>query len=104
MGNDSLLPLAILLLGVAAIAGFIAFRPWPATAGSKPIKAGSYVVEILQGHPPAASTPPDRAQQITEIENGLTAVLLIWAVTKVASSGIVQTILGAVSGLAAGGE
>ena len=97
-GNDNLLPLAILLLGVTAIAGFIAFRPWPATPGSTPVKAGSYVIEILQGNPPAASTPPDRQGQITEIENGLTAVLLIWAVSKVASSGPVQAILGAVAG------
>ena len=97
-GNDSLLPLAILLMGVAAVAGFVAFRPWPATASSTPVKPGSYVIEILQGHPPAASTPPDRQGQITQIENGLTAVLLIWAVSKMASSGLVQTVLGAVSG------
>ena len=97
-GSDSLLPLGILLLGVAAVAGFVAFRPWPASPSSTPVKAGSYVIEILQGHPPAASTPPDRQAQITEIENGLTAVLLIWAVSKVASSGPVQAILGAVGG------
>lgn len=96
MGNDNLLPLAILLLGVAAVAGFIAFRPWPATPESTPIKSGSYVIEILQGHPPAASTPPDRQQQISEIQNGLTAVLLIWAVSKVAGS--VTSILGAITG------
>ena len=96
MGHDNLLPLAILLLGVAAICGFIAFRPWPATPSSAPVKPGSYVIEILQGHPPAASEPADRQGQISEIEKGLTAVLLIWAVSKVASSGPVQAILGAI--------
>ena len=87
--NDSLLPLGILLLGIAGIAGFIAFRPWPASPESKPISAGAYVVEILQGQPPAASISPkesgQQASTIAEIENGLAALLVIWFVSKLAS-------------------
>lgn len=87
--NDSLLPLGILLLGVAGIAGFIAFRPWPASPESKPISAGAYVVEILQGHPPAASVSRkesgQQASTISEIENGLMALIVIWFVSKLAS-------------------
>ena len=87
--NDSLLPLGILLLGVAGIAGFIALRPWPASPESAPISAGAYVVEILQGQPPAASISKkasgQQAATIAEIENGLAAFLLIWFVSKLAS-------------------
>jgi hypothetical protein len=81
--NDSLLPLGILLLGVAGIAGFIALRPWPASPESTPISAGAYVVEILQGQPPAASVSKKesgkQASTIAEIENGLAALMLIGA-------------------------
>jgi hypothetical protein len=87
--NDSLLPLGILLIGVAGIAGFIAFRPWPASPESTPISTGAYVVEILQGHPPAASesrkASGQQATTIAEIENGLMALLVIWFVSKLAS-------------------
>jgi len=93
MRDDTLLPLGILILGAVAIMAFIAMRPWPVTSSSKPIKPGAYVVEILQGHPPAASEPVDRQGQITEIENGLTALVLIWAAAKVASGA--TSVLGA---------
>ena len=87
--NDSLLPLGILLLGIAGIAGFIAFRPWPASPESKPISAGAYVVEILQGQPPAASISKkasgQQAATIAEIENGLMGFLLIFIVSKIVS-------------------
>lgn len=87
--NDSLLPLGILLLGAAGIAGFIAARPWPASPESKPISAGAYVVEILQGQPPPASVSQKASGQrdatIAEIENGLAALILIWFVSKMAS-------------------
>lgn len=104
MRDETMLPLGILLLGAVAIMAFIAARPWPVTPSSKPIKPGAYVIEILQGQPPAASAPVDRQGQISEIENGLTAVLLIWAASKVASgvSGIVGSILGALGTLAKG--
>jgi len=87
--NDSLLPLGILTLGVAGIAGFIAFRPWPASPEGKPISSGAYAVEILQGQPPAATVSrKDSGQQATtiaEIENGLMAFTLIWFASKLAS-------------------
>ena len=87
--NDSLLPLGILLLGAAGIAAFIAFRPWPASPESAPISSGAYVVEILQGKPPAASlsrkASGQQAATIAEIENGLAALLLIWFVSKLAN-------------------
>ena len=87
--NDSLLPLGILVLGVAGLAAFIALRPWPASPDSKPISAGAYVVEILQGQPPPASLSRkesgQQASTIAEIENGLAAFLLIWFVSKLAS-------------------
>lgn len=87
--NDSLLPLGILLLGVAGIAGFIALRPWPASPEGTPISSGAYAVEILQGNPPAASESRKESGQqeatIAAIENGLMALTLIWFVSKLAS-------------------
>lgn len=84
--NDggSMLPLGILLLGVAGIAGFMAFRPWPSPGGN-PVKPGAYAIEILQGKPPAASTPPDRNADIAVIEGGLATILGVWALSKLAS-------------------
>ncbi len=85
--ESSTLPLGILLLGVAGIAGFMAFRPWPVAAGgTDPVKPGTYVVEVLSGHPPAASLPPDRQQEIGVIEGGLLVVLGVWAASKAAST------------------
>jgi hypothetical protein len=89
MDGGSSLPLGILLLGVAGIAGFMAFRPWPSPGGN-PIKPGAYAIEILKGQPPAASTPPDRQADIAVIEGGLATILGVWALSKLA---------GAVSGL-----
>ena len=87
--NDSLLPLGIFLLGAAGLAAFIAFRPWPASPESSPISAGAYVVEILQGQPPAASLSRkesgQQASTVAEIENGLAALMLIWFVSKLAN-------------------
>lgn len=85
MEDSAMLPLGLLVLGFAAIASFIALRPWPVTPSSTPLKPGAYVVEILQGSPPAASLPQDRTSQITEIQNGLMALILIYAVSKAAS-------------------
>ena len=90
--SDDNLPLGLLLLGVAGIAGFMAFRPWPMPGGN-PIKPGAYAVEILQGHPPGASTPPDRKADIAVIEGGLVTLLGVWAASKLA---------GALSGLGGG--
>ena len=100
MSDDSNLPLGILLLGVAGLAGFMAFRPWPMPGGN-PIKPGAYAVELLQGHPPAASNPPNRKADIAVIEGGLVTLLGVWAASKLAStlSGIGG---GAAAGAAAG--
>lgn len=84
--EPSTLPLGILLLGVAAIAGFMAFRPWPVGQSGKSLKPGTYAVEILQGHPPAASIPPDRNSEIAVIEGGLVAILAVWGASKAASA------------------
>lgn len=81
-----LLPLGILLLGVSAIAGFMAFRPWPVGTSGNSIKPGTYAVEILQGNPPAASNAPNRQAQITVIEGGLATLLGVWAVSKFAGT------------------
>ena len=79
-------PLAILLLGGALLAGFMAFRPWPAPGSSgQPIKPGTYVVEIITGKPPAASNPPDRTAEVQAIESGILTVLGLWAAAKLAS-------------------
>ena len=90
--DNSSLPLAILLLGVAAVTGFMAFRPWPAP-GDTAVKPGAYFIEILQGKPPAASTPPDRATDINVIKGGLVTILTLWAIGKFS---------GALSGLGGG--
>ena len=81
-----LLPLGFGMLGVSALAGFMAFRPWPVGTSGASLKPGTYAVEILQGHPPAASNAPDRKAQITTIEGGLATLLGVWAVSKFASS------------------
>ena len=93
--NEGLLPLGIATLGAACICLFVSARPWPASPEGKPISAGAYVVDIAQGHIPAASVSPktvdpstgqsQQDRQITEIQNGLSAALLIWLATKVAS-------------------
>ncbi len=85
--ESSTLPLGILLLGVAAFAGFMAFRlrPWPVAPGtSTPVKPGAYAVQILQGKPPAASVQPDRQAEIGVIEGGLAVLLAVWATAKAA--------------------
>lgn len=81
--NDNIsFPVAIALLGIAAMAGFMAFRPWP-QPNSKPIEPGSYAVSILQGNIPAASKV-DRSGDITTIQTGLMALLGIWTANKLA--------------------
>src|ERR1700677_3793054 len=96
--DNALLPLGILLLGVAALAGFMAFRPWPVPGGTS-IKPGAYVLDILQGNPPAASQPPDRQDDINVIEGGILALIAIWAAGKIA--GLIAPLTGGGGG---GGE
>jgi hypothetical protein len=82
-GDNANLPLALLLLGAAALCAFVALRPWPVTPEGTPIGPGSYVIEILQGAPPAASLSPkqsgQQAKQVAAIENGLFALIIVWA-------------------------
>ena len=80
-----LLPLGILFTGIAGIAGFMAFRPWPVGSSGSSVKPGTYAVEILQGKPPAASNSPDRKAQIMTIEGGLATLMGVWAVSKIAN-------------------
>ena len=86
------LPLAILLLGVAAVAAFLAARPWPQAAGA-PIKPGAYVVDVLEGHPPPAGPATFSPTEVTLTEAGLGTLLGLWAAGKIGQS---------VSGLAGG--
>ncbi len=79
------MPLGILLLGIAAILGFMAFRPWPVGPTAQPIKPGTYAVEILRGEPPAASVPPDRKTEIGVIEGGLIVLAGVWVASKAAN-------------------
>jgi hypothetical protein len=102
MADDTLLPLGIGLLGISAMAGFMAFRPWPVTSGGTPIGPGAYVVETLQGSPPAASAPPDRQADITVIEGGIMALVIIWAASKIA--GLLSPLVAGGGDNAAAGE
>ena len=87
--NDTLLPLGILTLGAAALAGFIAFRPWPVSPSGGSLSSGAYVIEILEGQPPAASLSKkasgQQAAHVSDIENGIFALILIWLASKLAS-------------------
>ena len=87
--NEGLLPLGIATLGAACLCVFVAARPWPASPEGKPISAGAYVVDLAKGNVPAASISPkasgQQAQQNTEIQNGLSAALLVWLVSKLAA-------------------
>jgi len=89
--GDTLLPLGILTLGAAALAGFIAFRlgPWPVSPSGGSLSSGAYVIEILEGQPPAASLSKkasgQQAAHVSDIENGIFALILIWLASKLAS-------------------
>ena len=85
--NETNLTLGLLLLGVAGLAGFLAFRPWPVDPATStgPLSPGVYVVELLEGNPPAASNPPDHQGNIATIEGGLAALLGVWIFSKLAS-------------------
>lgn len=106
MNDDAMLPLGLLLLGVAGLSGFMAFRPWPVDPADtkSPLKPGVYAVEILQGHPPAASNPPDRQGDISKIEGGLAALLALWILAKIAKGIGVGIIPGKKGGGGSGGS
>src|SRR5690349_20196529 len=99
------LPLAILLLGLAAIALFLMARPWPQTAGG-PVKPGAYVVDVILGKPPPAGPASFSPGEVRLTEAGLAAILALWAAGKAAgaagalggAAGGIGTILGKVWG------
>jgi Transglycosylase SLT domain len=75
------LPLAVVLFGLAALAGFMTLRQWP-TPGGQPIQPGAYAVDILEGKPPKAGAAPD--SDTVAIEVGLGAFLALWGASKAA--------------------
>jgi hypothetical protein len=79
--STSALPLAVLLFGLAALAGFMTLRQWP-QPGGKPIQPGAYAVDIMEGKPPQAGAAP--ASDAPEIEVGLGAILALWGASKAA--------------------
>lgn len=79
--GDGNLPLGIALMGVAAVALFMAARPWPQTAAG-PIKPGAYVVDVVEGRPPPAGPPGFSAGEVRLTEAGLAAILGVWAAGK----------------------
>ena len=93
------LPLAILLLGIGAIALFLMARPWP-QSGGKPIKPGAYVVDVLRGQPPPAGPASLSPGEVHLTEAGLAAILGLWAASKVGQGlGGVAAGAGAAGGL-----
>lgn len=86
------LPLAILLLGAASAALFMAARPWPQTSGG-PIRPGAYVIDVLEGQPPPPGPEAFSATEVHLTEAGLAALLAVWAAGKTGQ---------ALGGLAAG--
>lgn len=75
------LPLAILLLGLGAVALFLMARPWPQTAAG-PVKPGAYVVDVLLGKPPPAGPATFSPGEVRLTEAGLSAILALWAAGK----------------------
>jgi hypothetical protein len=99
--STAALPLAVLLFGLATLAGFMTLRQWP-TAGGSPITPGAYAVDVLEGKAPAAgAAPPSDA---AAIEVGLAAILTLWAASKAAAglSGL-GGLLGGLGNLLGGG-
>jgi hypothetical protein len=79
------LPLAILLLGAAAVCGFLAVRAWPQSSGAA-IKPGAYVVDVLHGTPPPAGPPAFSSGEVALTETGLSTLVGIWAAGKAAGA------------------
>lgn len=96
--GGSALPLAVGLSGAAALAAFMALRPWP-MVGTQPVKPGAYLVETLEGQPPVAGQP--RPKDVTGIEIGLGVLAGAWLASKLASAG--SSILSFLAGLGLAG-
>jgi hypothetical protein len=79
------LPLAILLLGLGAVALFLMARPWPQTSAGA-IKPGAYVVDVILGKPPPAGPESLSPSEVRLTEAGLSAILALWAAGKAGSA------------------
>ena len=74
-------PLALALIGGAALCFFLAARPWP-QSGGKAVRPEAYAQTIVSGKPmPPGPAPTDDTQGI---ELGLSAILSVWALSKIA--------------------
>lgn len=94
------LPLAIALIGVAAVLGFLAFRPWPQSTGGEAIKPGAYLVDVLHAEPPPAGPPTFSSSEVQLTEAGLGALLGLWAAGKAGqAAGSLAQGAGALGGL-----
>ena len=86
MDDGGNLPVAFLLIGVAAFFGFMALRPWP-SVGGEPIQPGAYALTIAEGNPPAG---PDLASynknEVSIIQAGLFTLVMLWAAAKFSSA------------------
>lgn len=97
-GNGgSQFPAAVGLAGAAALAAFMALRPWPQEAGG-PEKPGAYVASILEGQPPPPG--PKRVKETGTIEAGLGVFAVVWAANK--ASGVVNSIVASISSILVG--
>jgi hypothetical protein len=95
-------PLAVGLAGVASLAAFMAFRPWPQQSGGSE-KPGAYIAGILSGQPPPAG--PARVHETGAIEAGLAVFATAYLASKAAQgiSGIIGGVSGFITGLAQSG-
>jgi hypothetical protein len=84
VSDEGNLPLGILLVGIALLLGFMAFRPWP-TPENKPIKPFAYMYEILEGQTPAEGPPALTPGEVHVTEFALDTFVAIWSLQKITS-------------------
>jgi hypothetical protein len=73
-------PLALALIGGAALCVFMASRGWPQVDG-KTVKPGAYAQSIVKGDP---LSPGPVTNETSDIQTGLSALLTIWVLSKLA--------------------
>lgn len=74
-------PLALALIGGAALCFFMAARPWP-QSGGKAVRPEAYAQSVISGNTMAPG--PAATDDTQSIETGLGAILTIWALSKIA--------------------
>jgi hypothetical protein len=87
-GDDdrgSKLPLTLGLTGLAAMALFMSFRPWPQVGGAA-IKPGAYAWHIAEGQVPPEGPPATSPEEVDAIQAGLDLLIGAWLTAKVATS------------------